>query len=247
MDRLIYIAMNAAGQAQLAQAATAQNLANVATTGFRAALARFGTVEVVGEGGPTRAFGVILPPTAHLAPGPVTPTGRDLDVAVEGEGFIAVQAPDGSEGYTRAGDLRIDASGRLLTGAGFPVLGNGGPIALPPAQKVEIGADGTVSVVPLGQEASTLAVVDRIKLVRPDPAALVRGADGLLHRADGGAEPADAAVRLTSGSLEGSNVDLTRALVEMIELGRRFEVHVKLMREAEEMDRAAASLLRVAG
>ncbi len=246
MDRLLYVAMNGAAGAQLAQAVVANNLANVSTTGFRADVALFEASAVPGGGWPTRVDARLAGTAADLSAGPLVATGRELDVAVQGRGWIAVQAPDGGEAYTRAGDLRVDELGRLLTGAGHPVLGNAGPIALPPHEQLVIGADGTISVVPLGQGANALAVVDRIRLVDPDPRRLVKGPDGLLRLRDRGEAEPDAGVRLASGVLESSNVNAVEAMVQMLELARRFELQVRMMKTARENDAASAQLLRMA-
>ena len=178
--------------------------------------------------------------------GSLQQTGRDLDVAVNGSGWIAVQGNDGREAYTRAGDLRIDNSGALLTGAGRQVLGDGGPLIVPPHTSVTIGGDGSVSIVPLGQSASTMSTVGRIKLVNPPAATLQRGADGLFRQSDGSDAPPDAAVKLQSGSIESSNVSVAEAMTQMIELARRFDLQVKTIRTAEE-DAAASTRLLATG
>lgn len=245
MDRMIYVAMNGAQQTMLAQAVHTHNLANVSTTGFRADLAAFQSLPVAGPGWASRAYAQPQPNGVNLAPGPLITTGRELDVAINGPGFIAVQAPDGSEAYTRAGDLRISGNGVLETGAGHPVLGNGGPIALPPAEKLEIGADGTISIRPVGQSVSTLAVVDRIRLVNPPLDTLEKGSDGLL-RSKGGLQAApDAKVQIATGALEGSNVNAVDAMVNIIALAREFDMQVKLMRTAQEHDSASAQIMRL--
>ncbi|RYZ66511.1 MAG: flagellar basal body rod protein FlgF [Proteobacteria bacterium] len=177
--------------------------------------------------------------------GALQQTGRDLDVAVHGDGFIAVQGLDGREAYTRAGDLRIEPDGTLRTGTGLQVMGDGGPVSVPPANSVTIGSDGSVSVVPLGQGPETRAVVGRIKLVKPEPTQLDRGADGLFRLRDGSDAPADASVSLAQGALESSNVNVADAMVTMIELARRFDLQVKAMRSAEDNGAAAAKLLSV--
>lgn len=245
MDRMLYVAMTGANQTMLAQTANSHNLANANTTGFRADLAAFRAMPVFGPGQPTRVYGMAERPGVNLASGTLTASGRDLDVAVHGDGWIAVQAADGSEAYTRAGDLRISESGVLVNGAGHPILGNGGPIALPPSEKVDIGGDGTISVRPTGQGATALVVADRIKLVKLEPQDIYKGTDGLMHRNDGLPAPADAAVNLVAGSLETSNVNVVEALVNMITLARQFEMQVKVMRTAEETDTASAQLMRL--
>jgi len=245
MDRMIYLAMTGARETMQAQAGVSHNLANANTTGFKASLNHAQTLEVVGPGHPARAYSMGMERLADLSPGPLQTTGRSLDVAVEGAGWIAVQAPDGGEAYTRAGDLRVDSLGRLTNGSGHAVMGEGGPIALPPFEQLEIGRDGTVTVQPMGQPANALAVVERIRLVNPDPATLARGEDGLMRTAPDAPPPADAGVLLRTGTLETSNVNTVSSLVEMIQLSRQFEVQVKMMSAAEDADRASAQLLRM--
>ncbi len=246
MDRLLYVAMTGARQTLQAQALNNNNLANASTTGFRQDLAAMRSMPVLGEEGlPTRVFAMAERAGTDQRKGDIQSTGRELDVAIEGEGWIAVQAPDGAEAYTRAGDLRLDASGRLSTGSGELVLGEGGPIAVPPAEKIEIGADGTVSIRPVGQDAATLAVVDRIRLVSPDPAALYKGSDGLMRTPDGQPARPDATVALVQGALEGSNVNVAAALAQMIELSRGYETQIKLMSNAADNASASDRLLRL--
>ena len=245
MDRLLYVAMSGAKETLLAQAVNTQNLANASTTGFRADLEAMTSLPVYGPGQPSRVYALDQGQGVDLAPGPLVSTGRSLDVAVTGKGLIAVQAPDGNEAYTRAGDLKVDSLGLLTNGAGHPVMGNAGPIAVPPYEKLEIGADGTISLQPLGQGPETLAVVDRIKLVNPDPATLKKGEDGLIRVADGSTAPADAAVQLATGTVEGSNVNAVEAMVNLMTLARQFEAQVKMMKTAEDADRASAEMLRI--
>ena len=245
MDEMIYLAMTGARQTEVAQTITANNLANVSTTGFRADLHSFSAVPVTGPGVDSRVNAVVNAYGTDMTAGPVSNTGRDLDVAVQGEGFIAVQAPDGSEAYTRAGDLRVEAGGLLSTGAGHLVIGDGGPVAIPPNASLLIGGDGTISIQPLGQGPETVAIVDRIKLVRPDPASLEKGDDGLMHLRNGGTADADASVKLMSGALEQSNVNVAKTLVNMIELARQYEMQVNAIKAAEENADAAATMMRV--
>jgi flagellar basal-body rod protein FlgF len=241
MDRMIYLAMSGAKQVALAQATNSHNLANASTPGFRADLDALTSLPVHGPTHASRVYASDERAGVDLDPGVVSATGRDLDVAINGAGFIAVQAPDGTEAYTRAGDLRVSAAGLLSTGAGHAVMGNGGPVAIPPFERIQIGADGTISIVPLGQGSGSLAVIDRIKLVNPPRAGIDKRPDGLLGTA--AAADADAAVRLESGALEGSNVNTVDALVNMIELARQFEMNVKTMQAASENEAATNRLL----
>ena len=246
MDRMLYVAMTGAQQTLQAQAIVSHNLANANTAGFRQDLADFRSMPVFADHGmPTRAYAMAERPGSDLRLGRVMTTGRDLDVALQGEGWIAVQAPDGSEAYTRAGDLQVDANGLLKTANGHPVMGNGGPISIPPAEKIEVGADGTISVRPLGETSTNLVEVDRIKLVKPADGALYKDASGLMRTNDGQPAAPDAAVRLLGGALESSNVNPAEALVNMIESARRFELQVKMMKVAEDNANTTNQLLRL--
>ncbi|HKQ84404.1 MAG TPA: flagellar basal-body rod protein FlgF, partial [Steroidobacteraceae bacterium] len=244
MDRSLYISMSGAKETLRAQTANNHNLANASTTGFRADLNAFQTRAVAGSGYASRAYATNATTGFDESQGALQSTGRDLDVGIQGEGWIAVQAADGREAYTRAGDLRVDPSGVLMTGAGHPVLGDSGPLSVPPNSSVLVAADGTVSIVPLGQGPETTASVGRIKLVKPPLDQLTRGEDGLFRTRDGSGAPADASVRVASGVLESSNVNIADAMVNMIELSRQFDLQVKAMRTAEEDAAAAAQLLR---
>lgn len=243
MDRMLYVAMTGARETLRAQTANNHNLANVSTVGFRADLQAFQARRVSGDGFDSRVFATAASVGYDDSAGSQMSTGRDLDVAIQGAGFIAVQGNDGREGYTRAGDLRVDAAGQLRTATGLAVLGDGGPISVPPNNSVLVGVDGTVSIVPLGQSPATRAEVGRIKLVNPPPENTVKGSDGLFHLKDGTAAEPDATVRLASGVLEGSNVNVAEAMVNMIELARQFDLQVRAMRTAEESGDASARLL----
>ncbi|EMR14296.1 flagellar basal-body rod protein FlgF [Methylophaga lonarensis MPL] len=247
MDRMLYISMNAAQQTMLAQATNNNNLANINTTGFRADLEQFRAMPVFGEGMPSRVYSMTERPATDYQQGPVVSTGRELDVSVQGEGFIAVIGVDGREGYTRAGDFHLTETGQLLTGTGLAVMGDNGPIAIPPAEKIEIGADGTISIRPVGAEENALAVLDRIKLVKPDLQDIFKDSDGLMRMRDGGEAPLDASVKVASGTIESSNVNAVGALVNMIELQRKYEMQVKMMSTAEENSAASARLLQLGG
>jgi flagellar basal-body rod protein FlgF len=243
MDRMVYLSMAGAKQVALAQASNNHNLANATTTGFRADLDAFASLPVYGPVHASRVYPSDERSGVDLQAGSLVTTGRDLDVAVDGSGFMAVQADDGSEAYTRAGDLRIDAQGILTTGAGHPVMGNGGPVAVPPFERIQIGADGTVSIQPLGQTSDSLAAIDRIRLVNPPLASIEKRPDGLLGVKDGVVPDADAEVRLAAGALETSNVNTVDSMVRMIELARLYEMNVKLMNVAKENDAASSQLL----
>jgi flagellar basal-body rod protein FlgF len=245
MDKSIYVAMTGAKEVLRAQAANNHNLANATTTGFRADLTAFMSRAVEGPGHASRVYATTSTLGWNRDGGSIVSTGRDLDVAVNGDGWIAVQAPDGREAYTRAGNLHVDVNGQLLTATGRPVLGDGGPLVVPPSSSLSIGTDGSISVVPAGQGPATITTVGRIKLVNPPAGALDRGTDGLFRQKDGQDAPADAAVGVVPGALETSNVNAAGAMVNMIELSRQFEMQMKAIRTAEDDARSASSLLRL--
>ena len=245
MDRLVYVAMSGAKQIMQAQSLVSHNLSNISTQGFRADLARFQDEPVEGAGYPSRVNVVASGLGFDHSPGPLMHTGRDLDLAVEGPGWIAVQADDGSEVYTRDGALRLSPLGLLETQRGELVLGDNGPVSIPPHVSLTVGRDGTISIVPQGQGPETLAQIGRIKLVKPDPALLEKRPDGLVRMVGGAVADADAGVRLASGYIESSNVNAAQTLVSMIELARQFEVEVKLMQLADENEAQATSLAQI--
>jgi flagellar basal-body rod protein FlgF len=243
MDRLIYTAASGAKHILEQQATTSNNLANVSTNGFRAQLDTFRAVPVQGEGLPTRAFVVDNTVGADFSTGPMQATGRDLDVAVKGRGWIAVQNADGSESYTRNGSLQLSPNGILQTSNGKTIAGEGGPITIPPDVTVSIGGDGTVSTLSTTATPAAPTVLGRIKLVNPNEADLVRGDDGLFRLKDGGSAQADPAVTVAGGALEGSNVSAVDAMVNMISLARSFETQMSLMKNAENNATKATQIL----
>jgi len=247
MDRLIYTAMTGASHTLSQQATVAQNLANAATTGYRAETNTFRAVPVFGAGAPTRAFVVDSTVGANFSPGAIQQTNRDLDVAVQGSGWIAVQLANGSEAYTRNGSLQISPNGVLQTRNGFNVQGDGGAISIPPDSNITIAKDGTVSVVPSGLKPSTVAAVGRIKLVNPPDGQLVKGSDGLFRLRGGGEAPADAGVTLIDGALEGSNVNVVHEMVNMIALARQFDMQMKMLQSAENNSSKAGQIMDLRG
>ncbi len=243
MDRMLYISMTGAKQTMLSQATHANNMANVSTTGFRADFAQFRSMPVFGPGEPTRAYAQSERPATDFTAGPIESTGRELDIAIKGEGLIAVQARDGNEAYSRRGDLFVDTFGQLRDGTGLPVLGENGPIAVPPAQSLVIGVDGTINIVPLGEDPNVTVVLDRIRLVNPPLDQLEKGNDGLMRQVNGLPAPADAAVSVVSGALERSNVNIIESMVEMIATARKYEMQVKAMTTADELSQHSMRLL----
>ncbi len=245
MDRMLYIGMSGAKETMLAQGINGNNLANVSTTGFREDLEQFRSMPVFGPGHPSRAFAMTERPGHNFAAGPLNTTGRDLDLAIEDQGWFTVTAADGNEAYTRAGDMRLTPEGFLVTGNGLQVMGDNGPIAIPAAESINIGADGTISVRPVGQDAAALVTVDRLRLVKPPLDQMEKGRDGLFRLKGGEIADADFTVRVRSGVLEQSNVSVVDAMVEMVNLQRRYELQVKSMKTAEENDQATDALMRV--
>jgi flagellar basal-body rod protein FlgF len=243
MDRLIYTAMTGAKQVLEQQATTSHNLANVSTNGFRAQLDTFRAVPVVGPGLPTRAFVVDSTVGSDFRPGVIQQTGRTLDLAIQGKGWLAIEKADGSEGYTRAGSLKINENGVLQTEGGLNVLSDSGSITIPPDVRVTIASDGTISTVDAGSTPGATIDLARLKLVNPDEANLVRSEDGLYVTKDGEAPEPDANVHVLSGALEGSNVNVVDAMVNMISLSRQFELHMNMLKHAESNATKAAEFL----
>ena len=246
MDRALFLAMSGAKQNMQALQLRANNLANVSTTGFRADLEQARSMQAYGEGLPTRVFSMTERPGQNFRQGSVITTGRDLDVTIEGLGWISVLDKTGKEGLTRNGNLKIDSNGLLLSGENL-VLGEGSdPITLPiPLSKVEIGSDGTISVVPQGAPADAIEIVDRIKLTSTDNRSLFKDINGLFRSKDPNAQyEIDGNVKLLKGAIEGSNVSAIGEMTSLIDLQRQFEMQVKLMSTAEDMDKASDSLLR---
>ena len=243
MDRLIYTAMTGAAATMGQEAAVAHNLANATSTGVKAELHRLRAVPIQNTQLPTRAFVVDASVSDDFTPGPLQHTNRAMDVAVQGKGWLAVQMPDGTEAYTRNGSLEVNANGILQTRSGLPVVGGGGPITVPPDVEVVVGADGTVSAVPRTGARNNTTTVGQLKLVNPPEQDMRRGGDGYFRLADGNPAPADPAVRVASGYLEGSNVNVVEQMVTMISLARHYETQTKLLSVAQEMDRSAAQLV----
>lgn len=244
MDRMLYVAMAAAKQTMQAQSVSANNLANINTTAFRKDLEASMNVNLNGPGHESRAYSILSGQGFDPTHGSIIQTGNPLDIAINGDGWIAVQANDGSEAYTRAGDLRVTNEGMLVTSGGEPVMGEGGPVTLPPYSSLEIGTDGTISILPVNGDSTALAAVDRLRLVNPPPENLIKGRDGLMRLRDGNNAVADARVQVMSGSLEKSNVNGVEEMVRQIELARRYEAQIRLMSTAKELDRATDQLLR---
>ncbi|HSB97198.1 MAG TPA: flagellar basal body rod protein FlgF [Spongiibacteraceae bacterium] len=247
MDKAVYIAMTGGKHIARAQAVHANNMANANTIGFHADYEQARAMGVYyGDGLPTRAYALTESPSTDLAQGTLSETGRELDVAVDGGGWIAVQSPGGGEAYTRAGALRVTALGQLQTADGHNVLGDTGPITVPPYTNLQVGTDGTVSVQEEGQAPNGLSQIGRIKLVKPTDAQLQKGEDGLMRlRADQKPLAADPGVQLHSGFLQGSNVNIINEFTNIVALSRQFDVQMKLMRTAEDNSASATKLLQV--
>jgi len=245
MDKLIYTAASGLKGHMASQAAIANNIANGSTIGFRAERVNFDNLMLKGPGFDTRQ------PTSEevrdfdRSAGTIVSTGRNLDVAIPGDQWMAVQSGDGSEAYTRRGDLQVSASGVLETGDGFPVIGSGGPITVPPYQSLSIANDGTISIIPIGGDATNPQTLDRIKFASPAGSQTVKGLDNLVYVKGGGVLPQDEDAKCESGALEQSNVNMTQALVDMIENQRSYEVQANLMKEAKNIDESGASVMRM--
>lgn len=245
MDKALYIAMSGAKQNTYGQAAHANNLANVNTTGFRSDYTESRAMPVFGEHFPTRAYAMTERPSSDFRPGRLMETGRDLDVAIDGDGWFTVVGADGNEAYTRAGDLSVDAEGRLINGRGDQLVGGGGPIVLPEFEKIEISRAGIITIQPIGEAPAAVAEPVQLQLVRPDAGDLEKGQDGLFRFRDPNqaAAVADPNVTLVSGFVEGSNVSAVSELTDMIALNRQYELQVKLMKRVDEVSAATTQIL----
>lgn len=245
IDKALFIGSSGAKDSMRRLQMITNNLANVNTTGFRADLESAKQMQVSDKGQQSRVYSSVNKSYSDFQPGPILNTARDLDVAIAKHGFIAVQSKTGGEGYTRAGDLEINAGGFLVTKDGQLVLGHGGVINLPPSEKISIGSDGTVSARFKGTQ--DMVAINRIKLVNPSLADLHKGTDGLFYSSDsGGVSRPDESIRLIGGALEGSNVNPVSTLTDLIELSRQFEMHTNLMKSLQEDTAAANQLLQIA-
>ena len=248
MDKLVYTALSGLKSQMAAQGVIANNIANASTTGYRQDRVSFERLMLKGEGLESRSPAAEEVADFDRRAGAIVATGRPLDVAMTTDSWIAVQAPDGTEAYTRRGDLNVALSGVLENGEGVPVLGENGPITVPPYDRIAIAEDGTVTISPRGAEPGTaMQAIGRIKMVSPEGSQTVKGLDNLLHVEGGGILPLDMDAKLAAGSLEQSNVNLTQALVDMIDNQRGYEVQANLLAEAKKMDEESASLMRVQG
>jgi len=246
MDRLIYTAVSGMADSMIRQGALASNLANAQTIGFRAETFDSTPVALTSPtslGARTMVTTGVL--GADMSAGSIVETGRTLDIAMQGEVMLAVQVADGSEAYTRRGDLSVSPSGALVNGDGRPVIGSGGPITVPPGAEISIGPDGSVLMADPAMPDQPPQVVDRVKLANWQGSQIVKGTDGLFRVRDGGVLPADEEARVQVGALEQSNVDITRILVEMVQAQRLFDMRTKLVATAKELDEGGASLMRI--
>ena len=247
MDRLIHTSLSALRGAMHRQTTVAHNLANANTTGFRREIGSAQALWIRGPGFDARAQSSQVVLAADMSAGPVNQTGRELDVALQGDALLAVQPASGGEAYTRRGDLQMSPSGVLTTGDGHVVLGEQGPVTIPPADSVRIDQDGTIWIVPTGSDPNQPVQVDRLKLASPAGSEIRKALDGLFRVPDGGVLPADPQARLTPRSLEGSNVEVTQGLMDMIEASRGWETQLRLITTARDIDTAAADLMRLPG
>lgn len=245
MDRALYVGMSGATRALQAQAINSNNLANASTIGFKAQLAEAQAALIPGTALQSRVAVRSGDGGWDSSAGTLQQTGRDLDIALADGNWLAVQAADGSEVYTRRGDLQIDNLGRLLLGSGQPVMSEGGPLSVPAASSLSIAADGTISIIPQGQSAAAPAVVGRLKVVAAEPSQLSRGADGLMRTQAGvQLESAPGSV-VVSGALESSNVNLAGCMVDMISLARQFELQTQMMKKVDENAAASAQVMKM--
>lgn len=229
MDALIYTAMSGAERALRGQQVHANNLANMDTGGFRANMELATAQPLSGYGYDDRHMAQLQANAVSTRAGTIKATGRELDVAISGDGFFAVQGPTG-EGYTRAGAITLDAEGTLKVN-GNPILGEGGPISVPEYTKIAIGQDGTVSIQSPG--TAIMQTIDKLKLVKAESSELTKNEAGLLVARNGQPLPTDGTVLVRSGHLEGSNVSAVEEMVATMSLNRTFEIQMKLLTAAD--------------
>ncbi|MBL7481097.1 flagellar basal-body rod protein FlgF [Legionella bononiensis] len=248
MEPILYNAISGGRSDFKRQELIANNLANINTPGFKADLYQAQTMYMNDANGVNdkngQSFIVQGPNGIDLSPGEIIPTGRDLDIAIDGEGWMAVKDSQGKEAYTRGGSLRLDVNRQLITASGKVVLGDGGPISIPPAKSIEIGNDGTITIIPLDGDIKSLAILDRIKLVTLDKTNIVKNDEGLLQLKQGGVAKADATVKLINGAIEGSNVKAIDQMVGMISAGREFDAQMKILSTVDDNGQKLAQLLQ---
>lgn len=244
MDRMLYVSMSGAKEVMLSQANNANNLANANTDGFKQDFNQFRAQHVEGPGWDSRAYSLDERPATDFTPGAVKVTGRDLDIMTKENGFLAIQAPDGTEALTRSASMHLNPEGDLLDVHGNPVLNEGGaPINIPPAKSIQIGSDGTISFIPADSANNLAVVLDQVRLVQPDIKQLEKGTDGYIR--NNGAELEQAPIRVVSGALESSNVNTVEALTNMIELSRKYEMQIKMMSTSKSHAQKSDSILKL--
>lgn len=245
MDKFLYIAASGAKQDLMATGVRANNLANAQTNGFKAQLEQARAMPAYGEGLPTRVFSMTESPSNNYEGGPMITTDRALDVALQGDGWLSVQTPQGEEAYTRAGGLTMSSDGALLDPKGNMVMGQNGPIFLPvPLDNITISGDGGISARLQGAPQNAIEEVGQLKLVNPPLDEMKRREDGLFDLKSGQIAEQDINVQVKSGMLEGSNVNAVDEMVNMISLQRHYEMQVKLMKKADSLSSSGNSLLR---
>jgi flagellar basal-body rod protein FlgF len=245
MDRALYVGMTGAIQTMRQQQANNNNLANASTTGFRAELLDSSQIAVDGYGFDSRINAQSLDSGWDSRMGPIQQTGRDLDIVLRPDTWLAVQTADGSTAYTRAGNLQIDSLGQLLDGSGHQVLSDSGPISVPPYTSFHLGADGTLTVIPQGSAPNAPAIVSRLQIVDAQPSDLERGQDGLMRAVTGVTLNPSVGATVTTGAVEGSNVNVVDSMVNMIQLVRQFELQTKVLHAADDNASQASTLVRM--
>jgi len=246
MDKMLWVAMSGAKENMNAVSVRANNLANANTDGFKADLEQARSMQAFGEGLPTRVFAMTESPGQNFAAGALQTTGRNMDVAIQDQGWIAVQDQNGNERYTRNGSLEVGTDGLLKNSKGNTIIGDNGPIFVPqPVDKLTIGSNGNVSIRPMGAPENVMEVIGRIKLVNPPNGNIEKGTDGLFKLKDDQVALADANVKLQIGALESSNVNSVEEMTSMIALQRQYEMNVKLMKTADENAQRSESLMRI--
>jgi flagellar basal-body rod protein FlgF len=253
MDRLVFTSNATIKEQATARQVLVNDLANVSTVGFKSSYdVALKTIKVNGAGFDSRFQAqAMVRDQIRLTPGPVMATGRPLDIALGDTAVMTVQAPNGDVAFTRRGDLKINPQGQLENGSGHLVLGNGGPIAIPPGMMVSINPDGTVYARDPAQPATApMVLIDQLRLRDGADAKLGRRPDGLF-KVDGQPDGTDIALgdaqpRVIPQALEGSNVSAIEAMTRLIDHSRSFETQIRIIKETKALDESGASMMKPA-
>ena len=248
MDRSIYTALNSMNILRDNQSVTAQNLANISVTGFQKDIQiNFASVYLDRDKGiDPKVLALQEPGGFDSTPGPVQQTGAPLDLAVDGTGYFIVKPANGNIALSRRGDFTVSADGTLRDGTGTqPLSVDLETITIPPHRKISISGDGIIEIEPLNAPLGQTVRVGQIATTFGSEVPLAKTVDGFVRPIDGSIPEPDNRTILLSGFLEGSNVQSVDELVTGIDQSRAYEINVKFISTAQEIDEASASLMRM--